>query len=83
MFETEQELRQKRERVSRLEEEWKKYVGSDIFVGWMAVRKIIEDFRTANSHQEVVSGYYGLACEIIQCEPQLDLAVESAGGNRY
>lgn len=80
--ETEQMLIQMRERMARVEDEYRRCHGQDVTVGWIGLRKILDDFKSAGHHPDVVNGYLGLVCENIQCDPKLDLAVDSAAGKK-
>ncbi|ODN00988.1 Structural maintenance of chromosomes protein 3 [Orchesella cincta] len=82
LSETDQELGQQKERVARLEDECKKCYGGAVLEGWKGVKKVIDDLRNTGRHQEVVQGYYGLVTEHIQCDSNLDTAIEVAAGKK-
>lgn len=82
LSEIEQTIEQKRDHVMRLEEDWKKHIGTSVLKGWKGVQKILEDFQAAGVHQDILEGYYGLVFEIIECDPHLDVAVEVAAGKK-
>lgn len=80
--ETEQNIAEKRRRLKGYEEDWKKVLGSEIFHGWIGVNEILDEFHATGNQQHIVDDYHGLVCEIIECDPKLDVAVEVAGGKR-
>ncbi|CAL8112932.1 unnamed protein product [Orchesella dallaii] len=80
--EVDQKLGQQKERVARLEDECKKCYGSAVLEGWKGVRKVVDDLRNAGCFQEVVEGYYGLLTEYLECDSNLDTAIEAAGGKK-
>lgn len=75
--ETDEDYSQKRQRVRRLQDDWKKSIGFNTFLGCEGVDKVLKVFRDEGKH-DIVAGYYGLACDLIENEPQLDIAVEVA-----